>query len=101
MGTKKDTSSSGGSDFIKAVLTDKEAHKYPEKAAGYYLYALEQGNPYFRSLKDFNGTGWWVGKILGPERQQQYLAYIKNIENELAKNPSSKELNNDLSMGEL
>lgn len=71
------------------------------KAAGYYLYALEQGNPYFRSLKDFKETGWWVGRILGEKYRVQYLAYIKNIENELKKNPNSKELNNDLSMGEL
>lgn len=82
-------------------MTDKEARETPTKAAGYYLFALEQGNPYFRSLKEYNGTGRWVKKILGEKYQQDYLAYIKNVENELKKNPTSKELNNDLSMGEL
>lgn len=82
-------------------MTDKEARETPTKAAGYYLFALEQGNPYFRSLKEFNGTGRWVKKILGEKYQKDYLAYIKNVENELKKNPTSKELNNDLSMGEL
>ncbi|MBP6910703.1 hypothetical protein KBC03_03820 [Patescibacteria group bacterium] len=81
---------------------DALTRKNRKKAAGYYLYALEKGgNPYFRSLKEFAGTGWRVRKILGAAHQDKYLAYIKNVESELKKNPGSKELNNDLSMGEL
>lgn len=100
--TKKDSSSNGASDFIQASLTDAEAHAYPEKAAGYFLYALEKGgNPYFRTLKKEEGKGYRVGKILGKNYVPKYLAYMKNVEQELVKNPSSRELLNDKAKGEL
>ena len=39
--------------------------------------------------------------ILGRNYKDKYLAYIKNIKQELIKNPTSGELKNDLAKGEL
>ncbi len=62
----KSDGGNGGTDYIINTLfkDNDEMLKNPLRAAGYFLWALEQGDPYIRSLGPYEKDAMWVKAIL-------------------------------------
>ncbi len=95
--------------YIKEVLLDgikdgdySFAKKYPRKAAWYYLATLDAAsNPYPRWLAEFKWKGYWVGAILGPGYQKQYLTWYASLKHYCEQNPSDARAAEELARWEL
>lgn len=61
----------------------------PLKAAGYFLWALENGGPYIRSLASLEKDAMWVKAILGEDAVADYWQYMARMKAEADTNPES------------
>lgn len=77
----KSTGGSWGTNYIIDTLFEApgEANSTPLKSAGYFLWALENGWPYIRSLAKYEKDAMWVKSILGEKTVPSYRKYMERM----------------------
>ncbi len=105
---RSDTSSAGPMNYIDAVMlwpisgwNYGPAKKKPRQAAGLLLYVMEKGNLYPRSLAKYAWKWLWVGAILWPWYQKQYLSWHEDLKHRSEQNPNDEELREKLARSEV
>lgn len=67
-------------EIFKNIRTDE---RYRHKAAWYLLYALDQGNMYYRELSHYKHTWLWVEALLGKNHHATFMKQRKQFHDKL------------------
>ena len=86
------------SELIKREIFSNYSEKtqFRQKAAGYLLYALNNGGAYFRKLADYAHQGKWVEAILGKQQHAIFMQENKELIDRVRSNPKPSDADLDL-----